>query len=236
MKLLMMLGFEDRLPQGELFAGQDRESFVDSMIVLLTIVKKFHGQQALSNWDTKLTDIIDTYYVNVTNLMREMAEDEGMSLEEDKDYLVTLITDKDAVEEIDAQMSDALGIQNELNELYNTLNDLVGELGDRIVSVVTQLVEKIGNDNAGQYIRARHKLKTVRVPVISHLAAIKSEGGFGLLVWKYPKTFNDGKTVWAYVEGSVGKYEHPSKKNKEGSPLTASIKEIREFAKKEEEE
>ena len=65
-------------------------------------------------------------------------------------------------------------------------NDLVGELGDRIVSVVTQLVEKIGDDNAGNYIRARHKLKTVRVPVISHLAATKTEGGFGLLVWKKP--------------------------------------------------
>jgi hypothetical protein len=166
-------GFIDRLPQGELFIGNDKQSFIDSMIVILTIVKKFHGQDALKPFDDNLLDISDTYYQNVTNVLDELAEDEGVDLDEERDFLLTLLYDKDLVTEVDPEMSNALGIKGELDILYNTINELVFDLGEKVISIIMELVKRIAEDDTGKYTKARLKLKGQKATIREHLVKLK---------------------------------------------------------------
>lgn len=166
-------GFVDKLPQGELFAGNDRQSFVDSMVVILTIVKKFHGQEALNTFDDNLLSISDTYYQNVTNVIDELAEDEGVDVGEERDFLLTLLLDKDLVTEVDPEMSNALGISAELETTYNIINELVFDLGDKVISIIMELVKKIAEDSTGEYTKARLKLGGQKATIREHLVKLK---------------------------------------------------------------
>tara|TARA_R100001594_G_scaffold149192_1_gene206295 strand:+ start:161 stop:2314 length:2154 start_codon:yes stop_codon:yes gene_type:complete len=184
--------FIDRLPQGELFAGQDKQSFVDSMIIVLTIVKRFHGQEELQEWDQTLLDITDTYYTDLENLLKELAELEGVEYPQEKDFLISLLVEQDIVAELDPPMGDSLGVGEELKKLYDTISPLVFELGTQVISVIIQLIEKIGKDTTGKYLKARPRLKAgagkaEKMPIINHLAMSDAEGGLDLLQWDSPK-------------------------------------------------
>lgn len=185
--------FTDRLPQGELFAGQDKQSFVDSMIVLITIIKKFYGQEELQEWDQTLLEITDTYYMNLENLLNELADLEGVTYPEDKDFLLGLLVEQNLVAELDPPMGDSLGVGPELIKLYNIISPLIFEIGTQVVSVIIQLVEKVGKDTAGKYLKARPKLKVgagraEKMPIINHLAMSEDDGGLGLLQWDSPQS------------------------------------------------
>ena len=137
------------IPTGNLFADTSKTTFVDSMRAILTFIKILHGRESLVTYNDKLGgDIIDTFLDNLDDKFQEVAEENGLDLD-DKEEIFEIIETEELFSDDD--LASILGTKTDFLEIYDILNNLVDEFEEKVLEELTKVISKIALDTEDTY-------------------------------------------------------------------------------------
>ena len=170
------------IPSGKVFQVTDEESFIDSIRTILTFIVTFYDKSMLMDYNESMTDISQDYYINVETAIEELAEEMGMDKEEERDVLLELISE--GVLEtfgLDKHINSLFGINDSINVIKKTLNELLLDLDEKVSSVIYDLIIEIGKDTSDKYTKSKMTLdgqpKTAQAHLINMKLLQKEIGG-----------------------------------------------------------
>lgn len=137
------------IPTGNLFADTSKTTFVDSMRAILTFIKILHGRESLVSYNDKLGgDIMDKFLDNLDNIFKEVAEENGLDLD-DKEEIFEIIETEELID--DSNLDSILGTKTDFLEIYDILNELVNEFEEKVLEELTKVITKIALDTEDTY-------------------------------------------------------------------------------------
>jgi hypothetical protein len=163
----------DFIPQGKLFASNNRQSFIDSLRAIITIVKDFYSKEHLSDYTLAMTEISDNFYANLNNLLIEISKKRGLDMPDDKEELMefAMHPSKEYIQDVDGMhyVNNKLGIQADLDTAHNTLSNLLQNLSDRVSGELINYITAIGEDTSDKYTKHRVQHNNQKITVQKYL-------------------------------------------------------------------
>lgn len=151
--------FRQYIPTGKLFKDNSKDTFLDSMRALLTIFKRLLGREEISKYNNtfdelteELRDALNEFYEEAA----EEAEDEGLTEEDRLEVLEFAITEGILEDEIETILGK---VSSKLEELRETINEMLADLADNMTSLIISNIQEIGDDTTGKYKEQGLKVK-----------------------------------------------------------------------------
>ena len=142
-------GFTNYIPAGRTFQTLGEESFVDTMRVILTMVRIFYDDSFLDSYNQAIDKIGKRFYINMEKAKDILEEEEGF---DDEDEQLELIIEG-FLDDIDQTSfkENLMGCRDSFETIITELNRLLLNLDDKVHTELHEICRDIGSDTEGKY-------------------------------------------------------------------------------------
>ena len=142
-------GFKNYIPAGRTFQTLGEESFVDTMRVILTMIRIFYDDSFLDSYNQAIDKISKRFYINMEKAKDVLEEEEGFDDEEEQLELII----EGFLDDIDQTSfkENLMGCRDSLETIITELNRLLLNLDDKVHTELHDICREIGSDTEGKY-------------------------------------------------------------------------------------